>query len=204
MTIQHSDAPQHIGIYGGAFDPPHRAHINLAEAALAQLKFDVLHVVPTGDAVHKRRHLTPAVHRIAMTKLAFAGVAKTRIDEREINRGGASYTVDTLTELRQAYPKAKFTLMIGQDQLMAFQTWHRYEDILALATLAVVVRGDGDGAGASSAIAHTVIDFAPHPISSSDIRQMIRMKEPTAAFATKMKPSVLNYIHEHQLYLSNP
>ena len=208
MTTKHNDAHLNIGIYGGAFDPPHRAHVNLAEAALAQFKFDELHVIPTGDAVHKRRHLTPAVHRIAMAKLAFTGVAKTTIDEREVNRGGASYTIDTLLELRTAYPKAKFTVIVGQDQLMAFQTWHRYEEILKMATLAVVVRGGG-GAGNAAAevnspIPHTVITFAPHTISSSDIRQMIRMKESDAAFAAKMKPSVLAYIHEHALYLSNP
>jgi nicotinate-nucleotide adenylyltransferase len=212
MTTKHNDAHLNIGIYGGAFDPPHRAHVNLAEAALAQFKFDELHVIPTGDAVHKRRHLTPAVHRIAMAKLAFTGVAKTLIDEREVNRGGASYTIDTLLELRAVYPKAKFTVIVGQDQLMAFQTWHRYEEILKMATLAVVVRGGGSAATnatnaaaeAASPIPHTVITFAPHTISSSDIRQMIRMKETDAAFAAKMKPSVLSYIHEHALYLSNP
>jgi nicotinate-nucleotide adenylyltransferase len=208
MTTKHNDAHLHIGIYGGAFDPPHRAHINLAEAALAQFKFDEMHVIPTGDAVHKRRHLSPAVHRIEMTKLAFHGVAKTVIDEREVNRGGASYTIDTLLELRALYPKSKFTLIIGQDQLMVFHTWHRYEEILKLATLAVVVRGGGGAAAsaaeAASPIPHIVIPFVPRLVSSSDIRQMIRGKELDATFATKMKPTVLAYIHEHSLYLGNP
>lgn len=207
MTTKPNDAHLNIGIYGGAFDPPHRAHINLAESALAQFKFDQMHVIPTGDAVHKRRHLSPAVHRIEMTKLAFNGVTKTVIDEREVNRGGASYTIDTLLELRALYPKSKFTLIIGQDQLMVFHTWHRYEEILKLATLAVVVRSGGAAASAAEAaspIPHTVISFVPRLVSSSDIRQMIRTKELDAAFATKMKPSVLAYIHEHSLYLGNP
>ncbi len=208
MTTKPNEAHLHIGIYGGAFDPPHRAHINLAEAALAQFKFDEMHVIPTGDAVHKRRHLSPAVHRIEMTKLAFHGVAKTVIDEREVNRGGASYTIDTLLELKALYPKSKFTLIIGQDQLMVFHTWHRYEEILKMVTLAVVVRGGGGAAAtaaeAASPIPHTVITFTPRMVSSSDIRQMIRAKELDSAFATKMKPSVLAYIHEHLLYLGNP
>lgn len=207
MTTKPNDAHLNIGIYGGAFDPPHRAHINLAESALAQFKFDQMHVIPTGDAVHKRRHLSPAVHRIEMTKLAFNGVTKTVIDEREVNRGGASYTIDTLLELRALYPKSKFTLIIGQDQLMVFHTWHRYEEILKLATLAVVVRSGGAAASAAEAaspIPHTVISFVPRLVSSSDIRQMIRTKELDAVFATKMKPSVLAYIHEHSLYLGNP
>jgi nicotinate-nucleotide adenylyltransferase len=207
MTTKPNEAHLHIGIYGGAFDPPHRAHINLAESALAQFKFDEMHVIPTGDAVHKRRHLSPAVHRIEMAKLAFHGVAKTMIDEREVNRGGASYTIDTLLELKTLYPKSKFTLIIGQDQLMVFHTWHRYEEILKLATLAVVVRSGSAGASAAEAtspIPHTVISFVPRLVSSSDIRQMIRNKELDSAFATKMKPSVLAYIHEHSLYLGNP
>ncbi len=207
MTTKPNDAHLHIGIYGGAFDPPHRAHINLAESALAQFKFDEMHVIPTGDAVHKRRHLSPAVHRIEMAKLAFHGVAKTVIDEREVNRGGASYTIDTLLELKALYPKSKFTLIIGQDQLMVFHTWHRFDEILKLATLAVVVRSAGaavSAAEAASPIPHTVIPFVPRNVSSSDIRQMIRAKELDSAFATKMKPSVLAYIHEHALYLGNP
>ena len=207
MTTKPNDAHLNIGIYGGAFDPPHRAHINLAESALAQFKFDQMHVIPTGDAVHKRRHLSPAVHRIAMTKLAFHGVAKTVIDEREVNRGGASFTIDTLLELKALYPKSKFTLIIGQDQLMVFHTWHRYAEILKLATLAVVVRSGGAAASAAEAaspIPHTVIGFVPRLVSSSDIRQMIRSKELDAAFATKLKPSVLAYIKEHSLYLGNP
>lgn len=208
MTTKPNDAHLHIGIYGGAFDPPHRAHVNLAESALAQFKFDEMHVIPTGDAVHKRRHLSPAVHRIEMAKLAFHGVTKTVIDEREVNRGGASYTIDTLLELKALYPKSKFTLIIGQDQLMVFHTWHRYAEILKLATLAVVVRGGGGAAAtaaeAASPIPHTVISFVPRLVSSSDIRQMIRSKELDAAFATKMKPSVLAYIYEHSLYLGNP
>jgi nicotinate-nucleotide adenylyltransferase len=185
-----------IGIYGGAFDPPHLAHVALAKAAMAQFKLDELRVVPTGDAVHKRRPLTPAYHRIAMTELAFANVPHVVVDPCEINRGGASYTIDTLTELRAAYPEANFILIIGRDQLTAFHTWQNYRDILKMASLAVALRGSSIVVPAE--IAYTPIDFAPQSVSSSDIRQMVRLKDDQ--FKTKMSAPIAKYIQEHALY----
>ena len=89
-----------IGLFGGAFDPPHKAHVALARAALAQLKLDELRIIPTGQAWHKSRTLSPAADRLAMVKLAFADLAGVLIDERELHRGGASYTIDTVLALR--------------------------------------------------------------------------------------------------------
>ena len=77
-----SQALARAGMFGGAFDPPHRAHVALARAAIAQLRLDRLFVVPTGDAWHKARTLTAAAHRLAMTRLAFAGIAQVRVDDR--------------------------------------------------------------------------------------------------------------------------
>jgi nicotinate-nucleotide adenylyltransferase len=186
-----------IGIYGGAFDPPHPAHLALAEATIKQFNFDQLLVIPTGDAVHKRRHLSSSHHRLAMAQLAFAGVTRAQIDPREINRGGASYTIDTLMELRAKHPDAQFTIIIGQDQLVAFHTWQSYAMILLQASLAVALRGDS--IMISPEIPFTPIEFTPRAMSSSDFRQMIRMKDPQ--FAAKMDPSVAAYIQEHHLYL---
>ncbi|MGA1168233.1 MAG: adenylyltransferase/cytidyltransferase family protein, partial [Burkholderiaceae bacterium] len=64
-----------VGIYGGAFDPPHQAHVALAQAALAQLALDQLYIVPTGDAWHKTRPLSAAAHRLRMAELAFADLS---------------------------------------------------------------------------------------------------------------------------------
>ena len=80
--------PLRVGMFGGAFDPPHRAHRALAEAALHQLGLDLLLVLPTGLAWHKSRGLTAAAHRVAMCELAFAGLPHLRIDQREIRREG--------------------------------------------------------------------------------------------------------------------
>ena len=93
-----AQAPR-IGVFGGAFDPPHLAHRALLETALDELKLDRLHVVPTGEAWHKPRQLTAAAHRLAMVQLAFGDVPKICIDTREINRVGPSYTIDSLRQM---------------------------------------------------------------------------------------------------------
>ena len=79
---------QRLGVYGGAFDPPHLAHTALARAAWEQLSLDALCILPTGQAWHKARELTDAEHRLAMTRLAFAEWPQARVDAREIHRAG--------------------------------------------------------------------------------------------------------------------
>ena len=109
MNSSSGKAPR-IGVFGGAFDPPHNAHVALAEAALAQLDLAELHVIPTGQAWHKSRALTPKEDRLAMTRLAFTGLKGTVvIDSREVLRDGPTYTLDTLHELQQEQPGAQPT-----------------------------------------------------------------------------------------------
>jgi len=97
-----------IGIFGGAFDPPHVAHAALAQVALAELQLDELRVVPTGDAWHKTRALSPAPHRLAMAQLALPSCPGV-VDPREIERAGPSYTVDTLREFNALWPMAELS-----------------------------------------------------------------------------------------------
>lgn len=137
-----------VGMFGGAFDPPHRAHRTLAETALSQLGLDVLHIFPTGQAWHKSRVLTSAEHRLAMCELAFGDLPRTRIDRREIQRDGPSYTADTLRELSIEHPGAELFLVLGADQLLAFKRWVRWSEVLELATLAVANRAAEIGADA--------------------------------------------------------
>ncbi|MFV0680126.1 nicotinate (nicotinamide) nucleotide adenylyltransferase [Ottowia sp.] len=145
MGVSVSTAPQRIGLFGGAFDPPHDAHVALARAAIEQLALDRLHIAPTGDAWHKSRPLSPASHRLAMCRLAFGDVPKVVVDERELRRNGPTYTVDTLIELRAEYPGAALFLQIGADQAAAFHTWHRAADLLQLATVSIAARAVTNG-----------------------------------------------------------
>lgn len=131
-----------LGVFGGAFDPPHVMHRALALAALEQLQLDLLLIVPTGQAWHKSRPLTDAAHRVAMVRLAFDDLPAVRIDPREIDRAGPSYTADTLRELHAEIPDAALFLVIGQDQAQALPTWHAWEQVVALATIGVAERAD--------------------------------------------------------------
>jgi len=114
--------PRRVGLFGGAFDPPHAAHVALARAAVEQLQLDRLHIAPTGVAWHKPLVLSAAADRLAMCRLAFGDLPGIVIDARELRRDGPSYTIDTLTELRAEYPQAELFLQIGADQAAAFHT----------------------------------------------------------------------------------
>ncbi len=129
-----------LGMFGGAFDPPHLAHRALAEAALVQLQLDALHVLPTGQAWHKSRPLTAASHRLAMSRLAFEGLGAVVLDDREIRREGPSYTLDTLRELHAEYPQAELHLVMGKDQADVLPTWRHWQEIVALAVICVADR----------------------------------------------------------------
>ena len=134
------DAKKRIGIFGGAFDPPHKAHVALAQLALDQLALDELHVIPTGSAWHKARALSSATHRLAMTQLAFQGMPRVLVDDRELQRAGPTFTVDTLEALQAENPSAQLYLFMGSDQFAAFKQWHRWQAILELAIICIADR----------------------------------------------------------------
>lgn len=134
---------------GGAFDPPHRFHVDMARAAMEQLGLDELRIVPTGDAWHKRRVLSPARHRLAMAALAFGDVPGAVVDDLELHRDGPTYTVDTLSAWRARWPEADLFLCIGADQSQLLHTWHRWRDLLDIATVCIAERQVPSGAAGS-------------------------------------------------------
>ena len=125
---------------GGAFDPPHVAHVALARAAIEQLHLDELRVLPTGLAWHKTRAISAGDHRLAMTRLAFADVPGVVVDDRELRRAGPTYTVDTLRELRAEHPSDTLVLVIGADQADALDQWRESDEIARLAIISVADR----------------------------------------------------------------
>ena len=96
MSHNAAGKPRRIGVFGGAFDPPHNAHVALARAALEQFDLDVLHVIPTGLAWHKSRALSAPEHRLSMARLAFGDIDGVTLDARELQRAGPTYTIETL------------------------------------------------------------------------------------------------------------
>lgn len=207
--------PLRVGMFGGAFDPPHWAHRALAEVALTQLGLDVLHVLPTGHAWHKARVLSPAEHRLNMCLLAFGDLPNTRIDTREIRREGPSYTADTLRELHAEYPAAELFLVLGADQLLAFKSWVRWQEVQDLATLAVANRATNIGADAPleqdremdlSAVELSFRRLAMplKNISASAVRARVGGPSlPEAQLEVLVPEPVARYISQHHLY-QNP
>lgn len=214
-----------VGLFGGAFDPPHHTHRALAQAAIEQLALDELRIVPTGQAWHKARPLTPAVHRLALCRLAFGDLPGVCVDDRETRRHGPSYTADTLAELAtEAAPGTQWFVVLGADQWQAFTTWHRWRDILRQATLAVAQRplcpvpgpeaatevaprpgADPEQAGAPASTLPDVpcvsLYISPSPLSSTAVRAHLTGRHGTAWDAPGLVPEgVARYICEHHLY----
>ncbi len=194
-----------VGIFGGAFDPPHLAHRELLQAALSELKLDALHVVPTGQAWHKPRPLSAAVHRLAMLQLAFADQPQIIIDTQEIDRAGPSYTLDTLQHMATQEPNAELFLIMGDDQAAALTTWRDWQEILQLATICVADRKDTTRAmGLFDAEKLTSKRFLhlkmpAMPISATQIRTAISCGKPVSAL---VQAAVARYIADHHLYHS--
>lgn len=195
--------PPRLGVFGGAFDPPHAAHRVLIEAALAQLHLDKMHVVPTGHAWHKSRALSSAKHRVAMARLAFADIPGVQIDTREVERGGPSYTIDTLQELRGDNPTAELFLIIGQDQAASFSHWRAWREIVDLATICVAARADAAGRvpqfeppeGLQSHF--EALQLPISDISATDIRERAAAGQ---GFDPLVCAPVARYIVLHRLY----
>ncbi|MDE6454668.1 MAG: nicotinate-nicotinamide nucleotide adenylyltransferase, partial [Dysosmobacter sp.] len=125
-----------IGVYGGAFNPPHLGHITAARAVFGLLKLDKLLVVPTGRPPHKQ--LPPGSptpdQRLEMTRLAMeqAGLGeRAEVLDLEVRREGSSYTADTLAALREQYPEDELWLLVGADMFLTLQTWYKPERILS-------------------------------------------------------------------------
>lgn len=187
-------------MFGGAFDPPHRAHVALARAAVEQLALDRLHVLPTGDAWHKARSLSPAQDRLAMARLAFAGMPAVQVDDRELRRTGPTYSIDTLRELRAEHPDARLHLLMGEDQAASFTRWHAWEEIARMAVLCVAGRGSGEGLAhlrALPGVRVEVLQWTPMAESATEIRARLTRGQDAADL---VGPAVASYIESHTLY----
>ncbi len=213
--------PRRVGVFGGAFDPPHLAHVALAQAALSGLALDQLWVLPTGVAWHKHQQLSAAHHRLAMSRLAFAGLPGVQVDPRELRREGPTYTVDTLRELQAEHPATQFHLIIGADQAQSLMRWHEWQAVLQLAIITVAVRGVECAANDSLTVddkpsGRALIDALPQAlkaagrfealdmpalaVSATSIRQRVASGLGIANLVTE---SVARYIAQNHLYLAH-
>jgi len=132
-----------VGLLGGAFNPPHQGHLKLAELALNHLELDEVRFVPTARSPHKAspEGSPDAASRMRLLREALAGLTAPFVaEDLELERGGTSYTVDTLETLSNREPGTHWVLLLGSDQLSGLASWHRIERVLELAALAVAPR----------------------------------------------------------------
>lgn len=191
-----------IGIFGGTFNPPHNTHVNIARQAAEQLRLDKLLVVPCGIPPHKYCGVDKLV-RLELCKLAFDNVGGAgEVFDYEIRKDTASYTVETMREVKRLYPDAELYLIIGGDSLNNFNKWYRPDEIARLATLAVADREKSGETNENEAFrslnANVVhLDVQPNDVSSTEIRLRYQFGKDNSAYVPE---SVDEYVLEHKLY----
>jgi nicotinate-nucleotide adenylyltransferase len=192
-----------IGIYGGTFNPPHKGHIRAAPLAAERLGLDKLFVVPAGLPPHKElpEGSPTDEQRFEMTFLAFEEQSRAIVTKLELNRGGTSYTADTVSEIKKTCVGAKLFLLVGSDMFITLGDWKEAEGFLGDVTVVVFKRGgDSDAEISPYAIrlkeefgAETVImEDAALPLASSDLREALEnrgglelLPEPVYAYIVK-------------------
>jgi len=194
-----------LGILGGTFDPPHIAHLVMADQARSQLNLACVFLVPVGQPPHKvGRPVTPIEHRLAMTQLAIAGDPSLALSRVDVDRPGPHYTADTLALLRAAHPDDELYLLIGSDSLRDLTAWRDPVRIVAQARLAVMRRPDAepDMQALESALPgiSARVEWVGAPwldISSHDIQRRVRAG---LSIRHLVPAAVEQYIVEHGLY----
>ena len=174
-----------MGILGGSFNPPHDGHLALARAARDALELDELLLMPVATAPHKELPGDPGpAERVALCRLAVAGERGLGVSTIEVDRGGASYTADTLRGLHDERPGDELTFIVGADMAASLPTWREPETVLRLARLAVAGRGGTRReqiatalAGLEGGGAAVFFDMPPVEVSSSQVRARIAAGE---------------------------
>lgn len=191
-----------IGLLGGSFDPVHLAHTALARAAYSALELDRVEFIPAANPWQREPLAAASEHRIAMLKLALRHDSHFLINTVEVQRGGRTYTIDTLDTLE---PGHHYHWILGSDQLSRFCSWHRWQDIAARVTL-VVAQRPGSPLEAPTALSHyldelgralLIVPFTPMSTSATEIRRRIAAGETTSGL---LDAAVAQYIQENSLY----
>ena len=189
-----------IGLFGGTFDPPHLGHLAAALAARDQLELDLVLFVVANDPWQKTEAgiaITPAHHRLEMTKIAVTDFDALKADDSEILRGGLTYTSITLKEMKSLFPKAELFLLVGGDVAAELNTWKDASSIQENATLVVVDRpGYMDAQPPEGWKFKKVIAETPD-IAGTEIRLRSRKG---VEVKTMVSESVKSYIDKYALY----
>ena len=186
------------GVLGGSFDPVHLAHLIMAEQCREQAHLDRVLFTLAARPPHKLgQTLTPFHHRQEMLELAIAGYPAFQVSLLEKDRPGPSYTVDTLSDLRNQHPGDELLLIVGSDCLADLPTWREPKRIAALAELLVVARPGAEVKAAPDYFKWTLIQSPLIGISSSDLRKRVVAGKSIRYMVPR---AVECYIEQHLLY----
>lgn len=196
---------QRIGVFGGTFDPLHIAHLAIGLEVRHQLHLDRMLLVVANDPWQKSAvsEITPAELRLEMVEGAvrdvneMLGYEAMEASDREIRRGGETYTADTLAGLRADHPDAELFLLVGSDAAAGLDTWKRPDEVRELATTVVVDRGGRQGGRPPTGWPHVVVAVPALEISSSDVRARFRDARPVEML---VPPAVVDVVRRHGLY----
>ena len=191
-----------VGLLGGSFDPVHRAHVELAQCARRHLSLDCVKLIPAAQPWQREALGADAADRIEMLSLAVANEPGLEISTVEIERGGPTYTIDTV---RQLPPDHVYFWILGADQLENFCSWKDWKEIIARVHLAVAARPGSNlepdeqlavGLRALDRMLH-VIPMPPDTLSATTIRHRLSTHQNVEGM---LHPGVAQYIHQHGLY----
>jgi nicotinate-nucleotide adenylyltransferase len=170
-----SPAPPRIALYGGSFDPVHLGHLLVAQAALEELSLDRLLFIPAAQSPFKPGTVpAAATDRLRWLRLALAGRPEYGLDDREIRRGGVSYTIDTVRELQAAQPGAEWFWLIGADHVPTLPQWREAEALAALVRFIVIPRPGSTPAELPPPYRLQTLRGWPLGVSSSEIRARVQ------------------------------
>jgi nicotinate-nucleotide adenylyltransferase len=192
-----------IGIFGGTFNPPHYGHLIVAEFIREEVGLDKIIFIPCSIPPHKQNdeylsQIASPEHRFEMVKLAITGNKFFEVSDIEINRGGVSYTIDTVNYFVSNFPEEKFYLLIGADQFVEFHTWRKPDEIVQKVNLIVFNRPGFVIPKTEFSKFATFITIPNIEISASTIRKRIRHGK---SIKYLVPPAVEEYILANKLYI---
>ncbi len=218
IKIDKSTEKSGVAIMGGTFDPIHNGHLRTAVEVLDRYQYSELRLIPCFQPVHKGWPSVSPQQRLEMAKLAISGDSRLRVDSREMDREGPSYSVDTLRDIRSEIgPNESLIMVLGMDSFLSLPTWQNWQELIQYSHLLVVSRPgwEPDLISELSAFCENYRAASSHElqcapsgrvwfetltplgISSSMIRALARKNE---SIAYLLPEPVQKYIEQHQLY----
>lgn len=185
-----------LGLLGGTFDPVHIGHLAAASEVFYALGLDAVLLVPANAQPLKPAPIASGKDRLAMCQAAVANDPRFRVSDVDLRRGGATYTVDTVGDLRKEYPGAEFFFITGADALASVQRWKDYETLVTLVTFVGVTR-PGHSLEQLDA-PHVLVESPALAVSSTDVRDRVRAGAPIRYL---VPDAVAQYVDQYQLYL---